>query len=105
MIKVNKIVNPADISLILWASWFGISNLRDLNRDYYIVKKCSGLIPDLYSRDIDNIYFDGPRSYMQSIKSKLSLRDHVREVLDNNINYKIDPSITINIKNAVETGE
>jgi hypothetical protein len=108
MIKVNKIINPIDISLILWASWYGINRLRGDNRKYYVIKKCSDLFPDLYiPNSEDRTYYNGPRSFMQSLKyysSNYLINNKVGAILKEMKGKSIiDSSITVDIRSVLMT--
>jgi hypothetical protein len=69
VVAVDKKVNPFDLSLILWLAWYGFASLRSHNRNYYIIKKFSDLIPDLYVKGMSQArpysWSNGPVSLMQ----------------------------------------
>lgn len=65
LIKTTGLVNPLDISLILFYTWFGnFQGHTDLKR-YFIAKKYSDLIPD-YRKSLHcwNGFYNGPESYI-----------------------------------------
>jgi hypothetical protein len=105
LVKVDSIVNPVDLSIILWCAWYGIKSLRGKNRKYYILKKCSDLIPDLYPAPEISGWYNGPTTFMSAIfcsYGNRELRTKVEEVLDAQ-KYKkiINPNITVNIREAL----
>jgi hypothetical protein len=65
LLKIKGIVNPCDISLILYLSWYGTTNSL---KKYVLTKRYTGndIIPDLY-KDMSEYGYDGPESYIYSL--------------------------------------
>ena len=72
VIKIDRNVNPRDISLILYLSWFGlIPDIDSSTRKYYIAKKYTDKIPNTYS-DTNTVFNNltggnGPNLYMSRL--------------------------------------
>jgi hypothetical protein len=106
LVKVDNLVNPVDISLVLWCAWFSIKALRGNNRKYYIIKKCSDLIPDTYPGIQTGGFFNGPDTFISSIYnyyySNRELRTSINKVLEEvKGKHIINPNITVNIREAL----
>jgi len=86
VIKIDRNVNPRDISLILYLSWFGlIPDISSETRKYYIAKKYTDKIPNTYDDNHNSvgnnlISGNGPNKYMSNMYSWTSRRDLYSEL-------------------------
>lgn len=64
LLKVNKKVNPFDVSLLLTLSWNG-KYVLDVpeHKFYFFAKRFTNLIPDLCPEDINYLLYDGDGNY------------------------------------------
>lgn len=74
LIKIPNNINPLDISLILLLSWYGkIPSIGLQEKQYFITKKYSDLIPNFYDdtnspQYLGQISGNGPRKYIDMLE-------------------------------------
>jgi hypothetical protein len=73
LLKVNKYINPLDLSLLLYLSWFGVQNIGETAMKKYLFAKLNtDLIPDLYTKKIGELIssdiVNGPVSFVQNMR-------------------------------------
>jgi hypothetical protein len=73
LLKVNKYINPLDLSLLLYLSWWGISNIEETAMKKYLFAKLNtDLIPDLCTEKIGELIssdtVNGPVSFINNMR-------------------------------------
>jgi hypothetical protein len=70
LIRVKGMVNPWDMSLILFMAWKSSYNQSMQTEMYFIAKKYTNLIPDkLSDMKYGRGYFNGPASYISNLST------------------------------------